>query len=276
MEPTLDPAVKSPAPTAPVGHHWPVPTRILTWNLQGRERPDLDVVAAAIASFGPDVVALQEVQRHQARALAERLGWTSAWRFKHWALAVPPEGLAVLAPTALVDVATVHLAQRWRWWSWRRRIAVRATVAGPEGPLAVVDTHLGAGVPETERTRQASRTIEVAVAVGSGALGTCIAGDLNSRPGSAVLGIYAAAGFRDAWSEVRPDEPGPTNWRRGLRDGPPTQRLDYVLVDPSLAVESAELPSAPAPGGVPWGALSDHLPVIVTVTPGDGGGGSRR
>lgn len=240
-------------------------TRILTWNLQGRERPDLDEVADLIASFRPDVVALQEVQRRQARALAARLGWTVAWRVKHWSVVVPPEGLALLTPTPAGDLATVCLAHRWRFWSWRRRIAVRATVAGPDGSLAVVATHLGAGVDDAERSRQASRTVAAVQAGHAGRVGACILGDLNTRPGSAVLATYEAAGFRDAWAERHPGELGATNWRRGARDGAPTQRLDYVLVDGALEVDAADVPAADFGR---WGALSDHLPVVVTVSPG--------
>src|SRR3546814_16117462 len=77
-----------------MGHDCRVATRILTWNLQGRERPDLGLVREVIAAATPDVVALQEVQRGQARALARPLGWSVAWRFKHWSVVVPPAGLA--------------------------------------------------------------------------------------------------------------------------------------------------------------------------------------
>ena len=249
-----------------MGHDRGVPTRVLTWNLQGREDPDLDEVADAIAAFGPDVVALQEVHRRQARAIARRLGWVASWRFKHWSLVVRPEGLAVLTPAPAVDVATVHLAHRLRFWSWRRRIAIRATVAGPDGPLALVATHLGAGVGDEERTRQARRTVDAGVE-GSHGVGACIVGDLNTHPGSPVLAAYDAAGFRDAWADVRPDEPGATNWRPGPRDAAPTQRLDYVLVSGSLTVLVADVPGAGEAGARRWGALSDHLPVVVTLAP---------
>lgn len=261
----------SPSAPVPVGHDWSVVTRILTWNLQGRERPDLDEVCAVIAAAMPDVIALQEVQRHQARAIAERLGWSVAWRFKHWPLVVRPEGLALLAPGPLRDVRTIHLAHRLRFWSWRRRIAVRATTEGPDGPVAVVGTHLGAGVGDAERARQARLTAAGLVA-GSTTMPGCVVGDLNTRPGSTVLAAYAAAGLRDAWDDARPGERGPTNWAPGPRDAAPTQRLDYVLVTPDLEVLSASLPAADEPGFGRYGALADHLPLTVTVVPG----GSRR
>ncbi|MFP5320349.1 MAG: endonuclease/exonuclease/phosphatase family protein [Acidimicrobiia bacterium] len=233
-----------------------MPTRVLTWNLQGRERPDLDAVADVVRAAHADVVALQEVQRRQARRLAAGLGWWVDWRFKHWSIVVPPEGLALLAPAPLAEVERAHLAHRWRFWSHRRRIAVAGTLGTAEGRLRVVGTHLGAGVGDDERVRQARLT--VGAVDGTGA----VVGDLNTHPGSTVLGAYAEAGLRDAWDDARPGEPGPTNWRPGPRDAAPTQRLDYVLVTDDLEVVAAELPAAGEPGFGRFGELSDHLPLL--------------
>ena len=248
-------------------HDCAVATRILTWNLQGRERPDLDVVCDVIAGLAPDVVALQEVQRGQARAIARRLGWSVGWWFKHWPVVFPPEGLALLSPRPLADTGMTRLAHRWRFWSWRRRISVRATVDGPDGPLAVVGTHLGAGVGDAERARQARRTVDALRAGGTGPGDGCVAGDLNTDPGSPVLATFAAAGLRDAWEEACPGGGGATNWRPGPRDGAPTQRLDFVLVSEGLDVVSAWVPTMGEPGFERYGALSDHLPLLVTVAP---------
>ena len=57
--------------------------RVTTWNIRGAAQPDLDRIAAAIREQRPDVVALQEVRRHQARAIAEALGWQHVWARKH-------------------------------------------------------------------------------------------------------------------------------------------------------------------------------------------------
>ncbi len=246
-----------------MGHDGDVATRILTWNLQGRERPPLDAVAAVIDGFAPDVVALQEVQRSQARRLAHLLDWYAAWRFKHWPVVVAPEGLAVLTPEPVTELRQVTLAAGPRFWSHRRRIAIAATVATPDGPLVVVDTHLGSGVEPEERVRQARASLDLL----GGAHG-CVVGDLNTRPGSAVLEAYAAAGLRDAWADVHSDAPGPTNWGPGRRDGPPTKRIDFVLVTETLVVVDARVPTAGEPGFEGYGALSDHLPVLVEVAPG--------
>jgi endonuclease/exonuclease/phosphatase family metal-dependent hydrolase len=237
--------------------------RILTWNLQGREGPDLEQVAAHVEAVGADVVALQEVTRRQARRLSARLGWSVAWRFKHWSVVVPAEGLALLARDAVGDVTTTHLAHRFRPWSWRRRIAVSAALDTPAGPLGVVTVHLGAGVGDAERARQAVGAIEALAATGM--RHGVVAGDLNTHPGSPVLAAFRTGGLRDAWEDARPGEPGPTNWRPGPRDAPPTQRLDYVLVTDGLAVAAADVPGAGEEGFERFAGLSDHLPVTVSV-----------
>jgi endonuclease/exonuclease/phosphatase family metal-dependent hydrolase len=232
--------------------------RILTWNLQGRARPDLAGVVAELEAGRPDVVLLQEVQRRQARVLAASLGWQVAWRYKHWPLVVPAEGLAVLAPARPRTVQRRVLAHRWGLWSSNRRIAVAATVTTADGPVRVVDTHLGSGIPEAERAAQAAL---VASMVGADGV---VAGDLNATPGSPTVEVFDRSGFRDAWAEIG-DGPGHTNWRDRPRTEAPVQRLDYVLVGPGWRVVSAGVPSHGDPGFERWGRLSDHLPVTVTL-----------
>lgn len=225
--------------------------RLLTWNVQGRARPDLGALAAELEAAAAHVVVLQEVQRRQARHLAGALGLQVAWRFKHWPVVLRPEGLAILAPKRLRDVERIVLASGWRFWSSRRRVALAATTDG----LRVVDVHLGSGVDEDERARQASLVAD---------RGDVVAGDLNTYPGSPTTDVLRRAGLRDAWAEVG-DGPGHTNWRRRDRTEPPVQRLDYVMVRDGWRVVGAHVPGTDAPGFERWGRLSDHLPVTVTL-----------
>jgi endonuclease/exonuclease/phosphatase family metal-dependent hydrolase len=233
--------------------------RVTTWNLQGRERPDLDVVAAELLGLAPDVVLLQEVQEAQARFLAERLGWSVEWRLKHRPVVVPAEGLAVLAPQPLHAPARVVLASG-PFWSSRRRVAVAATIEVGGTAVRVVSTHLGAGVGDEERARQARIVAEAAD-------GGIVGGDMNTRPGSVVLQTFAEHGFHDAWEVVRPGQPGHTNWGPGPRDGAPDKRIDYVLRGPGWAVVGAEVPAFGDHGFERFGPLSDHLPLTVTLEP---------
>ena len=231
--------------------------RLTTWNLRGRDGPDLGDVADVLREQGADVAALQEIQRRQAAALAEELGWSFAWRWKHWPVVVPAEGLAVLARGPIGDAEVRALAQPWSFWSSDRRIAVGADLA--DG-LRLVDTHLGAGVGDAERSRQARLVAQFTGPDG------IIAGDLNTDPGSSVIQTFRDAGFRDAWSEAHTGaDRGFTNWGGGWRTEPPTRRLDYVLVGPGLQVLAADVPAFGDPDFDRYGRLSDHLPLTVTL-----------
>lgn len=235
--------------------------RLTTWNIQGRARPDLAAVADVLRDQGADIVALQEVQRRQARALAAGLGWTVVWRWKHWPVVLPAEGLALLTPVPAGRVEVVALAQRWAFWSSDRRIAVAADLTTATGTgVRLVDTHLGAGVGDAERSRQARIVTDLAGPEG------IVAGDLNTSPRSSVLETFRSGGLRDAWVDVHDEaDRGFTNWGTSPRHEPPVQRLDYVLVGSRVRVVDASTPAFGDPGFERYGRLSDHLPVTVTL-----------
>jgi endonuclease/exonuclease/phosphatase family metal-dependent hydrolase len=231
---------------------------VVTWNAQGSRRPDPAAMAAALRELEPDLVLLQEVQRHQLRAIASATGWAGTWRFKHWGVRIPPEGLGILVRGSIDAVRRQILAHPYGWWNWRRRIAVQAAVTVAGRRLAVVDTHLGAGVPAAERVRQ------IGVLLDATTDAVLIAGDLNAEPGSAELRTFRDAGWWDAERRVRPDVTRPsTNWAPGPRTAPPTQRLDYVLVRDATTVVDAFVPD----DWGRWAALSDHVPVVARLSP---------
>lgn len=226
---------------------------VVTWNVQGSKRPDPAAIADALAGFEPDVVLLQEIQRHQLRVVGAATGWSAVWRFKHWGVRIPPEGLGLLVRGSVDGVRRQILAHPYGWWNWRRRIAVHATVTVDGRSVGVVDTHLGAGVPAAERVRQIGALLD---ASGRACL---IAGDLNAEPESAELRAFRDAGWWDAERRLRPDLPRPsTNWAAGPRVAPPTQRLDYVLVRDDTPVVDAFVPD----DWEWWAVLSDHVPVV--------------
>ena len=226
---------------------------IVTWNAQGRQGVNVPAVAAALARFDADIVLLQEIQRRQLGALRASLDCGDArWRFKHWPVRLPAEGLGVLSRLPLVDVHVQTLAHPIQFWSWRRRIALHVGVPRDGTTLRLVDVHLGAGVTPDERTRQARAVLARASEA------TLIGGDLNAAPSSLELATFARAGWRDAERGRRRDRPAPgTNWAPGPRTGPPTQRLDYLLVPDDVTVLDAEVPE----DWHVWAAWSDHLPV---------------
>jgi endonuclease/exonuclease/phosphatase family metal-dependent hydrolase len=231
------------------------PITVVSWNAQGSRGINVPLAAEALAGLDADVVLLQEVQRRQLGALRAALAMEDGrWRFKHWPVRIPAEGLGLLARHPVTAVRTQVLAHRWQFWNWRRRIAVHATVQIGERAVPVVDVHLGAGVTHEERVRQVRVLLEKARGV------TLVAGDLNAEPRSAELEAFASAGWVDAESLGRAgDAPRPsTNWAPGPRTAAPTQRLDYVLVRQTTDVRGGFVPE----DWPRWAILSDHLPVV--------------
>lgn len=221
--------------------------RVVTWNLRGRDRPDLAEVAAVLTDIDADVVALQEVHRDQARHLARRLGMAAWWRCKHWPVVARPEGLAILSRRGVRERRALVLAARWRFWSHRRRIALAATVGtGPTG-VRILDLHLGSGVAADERIRQWRRAERAVTSPRSVALG-----DWNAGATSPVLERARADGWRDAAS-VAGAPPDPTVRRGGAHCGPLSARIDHVYVGPAMSVLGVRT----------WTAAetSDHVPV---------------
>ncbi|MET0578747.1 MAG: endonuclease/exonuclease/phosphatase family protein, partial [Ilumatobacteraceae bacterium] len=130
--------------------------RVLTWNVQGARGLDIERTAAVIRSVTPDVVALQEVQRRQASALAVALSLASRrWAFKYWPVVSRAEGLAVLSRHPLAGAAPFLLRRR-PFWDWRRRIGLDARLTVGDRPVGVLDVHLSPHDDADRRTREAS------------------------------------------------------------------------------------------------------------------------
>lgn len=236
--------------------------RVMTYNIRnGRgtdDRIDLDRVAEVIASFEPDVLALQEVdcgrQRSgaldQAGELARRLGMEASF-----AACVEDGseryGIATLSRLPLVSARQVMLPHR----AGARRSEPRCALVTRHtwGPAAVrrtidlVNTHLS--ILRGERPAQ--------VAAIASALGAdedlVIAGDLNCRAGARTRRALCR-GLRSA-------APGARSWPSRL----PLLPLDHILVRGDLAVVRAGTWTAPGAR-----RASDHLPVVAELVPARG------
>ena len=259
-------------------------------------------VAALIELARPDIVGLQEaaVWREGDRVLADLAAlvlqaldgrYQLAGRWSAARAALPPElggrsvelGNAVLVRRGLTVEASsgeyqsrltiphpllgeVHLRRGW--------VAVDGELEGR--PFRVVDTHLEA----TEPVLPAAVAVQLAqaeeLAAGPAAVAPVIVvGDLNSD--DAARGVnrtesrnnLVRAGFTDAWTELRPGEPGLT-WRLGdeiaREDAELGARLDLVLTRGAVrAIKIERLgqdPSARTPSGR-W--PSDHLALAATL-----------
>ncbi|HET6950743.1 MAG TPA: endonuclease/exonuclease/phosphatase family protein [Acidimicrobiales bacterium] len=248
---------------------------LVTWNLKGSKGIDVPAVAGHLRDAGADVVVLQEVQWHQARALARALDARShRWVFKHWPVVTWPEGMAVIGVSLPLPARGHSLSHRWRVWSHRRRVVVQGVLDAGGVIVSLFDIHL------SPRSAAALRPGEVAAVLrmAAGRDGPVVAaGDFNERPGRGVHTVIAGAGLRDAWAEVNgggeagplPD-PGATNWRHwqpGTGE-PPVQRIDYVYVSAAAAVAGTRLPDLDDPAGARFSSLSDHLPLTAMLDVG--------
>jgi endonuclease/exonuclease/phosphatase family metal-dependent hydrolase len=245
------------------------PVRVLTWNLQGSHGVDVAAVTAVVRAARVDVIALQEVQRAQARHIAAALSITSRrWVLKHWPIVQRAEGLAVLTPHRVVRSSRFLLRRTWIW-TWRRRVGIDVTMATDAGLVRVIDVHLS---PHDHRGHRRREVALVAARARRPGPRPIVVGDLNELPGGGALDALVTAGWLDAWAVVHGEaDGGATNWTGGSRAGrPATQRLDYVLVPPGSSVVSAlVVDTAEAVDHVDeMGSLSDHLPLVVEVVVG--------
>lgn len=222
--------------------------RVLTWNILGAKDPDLSAIAAHVRRSEPDVVALQEVRRAQAEALAAEIGWRVVWTRKHYPLTPllwrRAEGQAILAPAKLVDESHTVLSRGASTWTYRHRVMVAATVVRGDDRLRVHNIHLSSSSAD-QRIEQARRGATVIAAEPSALRVVC--GDMNAANEQEVIREFHAVGVRDTGGDFT--SPSRT----------PRQRLDYVLVPENAKVSAIDTPD----GGDEWAALSDHLPVLV-------------
>jgi endonuclease/exonuclease/phosphatase family metal-dependent hydrolase len=156
--------------------------RLATFNTLGGRRPgegvaDLDAFARAVVELDADVLALQEVDRHQPRSRGADLAAVAAeamgaadHRFAPALTGTPSSWRAAArddpadAPAYGVALLSRYPVTRWRvlqlpafrgpapmWWPGARhpsvvrdepRVAVSGDLETPVGPLTVVNTHL--------------------------------------------------------------------------------------------------------------------------------------
>ena len=241
---------------------------ILSGRTPGDDTVDKDRVRRSIAALDADVLALQEVDRHQPRSggldltavAAEAMGavdhrfvaaltgtpatWTGA--VVDEPEGVPSYGIALLSrypvsrwQVARLPPAPVRLPYRFddsRRISWVRdepRVAIRADVEAPNGPLCVVTTHL------SFLPMSSSRQLRMlAHSLGTGTTPLVLTGDLNMSPGRAerITGLRSLA--------------------TGLTFPAhrPAVQLDHLLGDATIT---------PLHGGAVASEISDHRALVV-------------
>lgn len=220
---------------------------MLTWNIQGSKRTDLERVAEVILGAGPDVVVLQEVRRPQAEALAAALQMAVTWDEKHnpWRpfRSDRAEGASILTPHRLLDHDHRRISDAGSMRSYRRRIVQWAVIRRPDqSACRVFNAHLSPHDFADQRRREAGRIESIADGFDDD-LPVVVGGDFNDAGTSEIVDILPG---------IEPVPPPPTN-----PSVHPTDRLDHVLVPPGTTDYSVFAPD----GGAEWAELSDHLPL---------------
>lgn len=239
----------------------------------------LAMTIAELRALQPDLVALQEsaVTRRRgdvaariadalglahvhARATERVFGPRLLGRLIVGALGFV-EGPAILSrfPITSTEIFDLPRCQR----RFDPRVALRAEVRTPAGPLAVFSTHT------TRDDCQTRRVAELALAEDGRV--TIVMGDLNTGETAPALAVFRDHGFVDLFRAANPAAPGLTVWQR-IDASVPTvgRRVDYVFLRPGggLAadvVSSRVVLNAPRPrgSGVLW--PSDHYGVFAEV-----------
>ena len=234
--------------------------KFMTWNLQGSQRPNINQVADKIQQLQPDVIAIQEIQKHQARALSRSLGWSYMWAFKHngYGPLLPrrAEGMAIMSRSLLTNAGKTTLSSGYGRFTYRRRIAMWANADIHGQQFTLFNTHLASDDNGDEGSTQAQRLRKIIDAHRQ--LPTVIAGDFNDYQRPDIVKILNGDKNHDAWTYAQ------SRSRNGLTNPTknPYQRLDHILVPRTHTIACVEVPDTDQS----WIELSDHLPVIATIS----------
>jgi endonuclease/exonuclease/phosphatase family metal-dependent hydrolase len=250
-----------PVAAAPVQDGGPVrPVRVLSYNLHFgfdvRGWSDLEGAARAIEASGAEVVGLQEVSRGwYVNGATDMLAWLQRrLRMPYARFAGASDaiwGNAVLSRYPIVAGEVVRLP---REGVPLRRNALRAELdLGAGRRLSVVVTHLHhVEGPDGARVRlaQVPRLLELV----AGRPATVLMGDLNAEPGSAEIGLLAAAGLTDAFTAAGGGPADAPTWPADR----PDRRIDWIWLSGDLAATGFAATTSTA---------SDHRGIAVTVRP---------
>lgn len=230
--------------------------RLLSWNIHkgigGRDRRySLERIIACIEAENPDLVCLQEVDRHVRRSdHHDQPRLLARWFRCH----------AVFQPTVAVAAGGYGNLVLSRWpVSSRHRITLRQgtrkprgaqllVIDSPEGPLHLVHTHLG--LAERERRWQVSRILGHMLFRSADPHPTLIVGDLNDWRNTLAADVLAAGGFRQVTTPVSRFRTFPA-WL-------PIGSLDKVFARGPIDVRHARVVRTSLAK-----TASDHLPIVV-------------
>lgn len=231
--------------------------RLLTYNIHkgigGRDRRyRLERICEVIESQNPDLVCLQEVDRDvqrsrfddQPQLLAERLGFADLVYQQNVKLKSGGYGNLILSRWPIAERHSVSL----RLWVKKPRGAQLARIETPEGPVQLVNWHLG--LAELERSWQARRLLDHPLFREHASLPTLIVGDTNDWRNALKRGALESEGFQQITH--------PASRFRSFPAWFPMGSLDKVFLRGPINVRMAHVIRT-----AQTRLASDHLPLVV-------------
>jgi endonuclease/exonuclease/phosphatase family metal-dependent hydrolase len=231
--------------------------RLLTYNIHkgigGRDRRyRLGRIIDVIRRHEPDLICLQEVDRHvkrsrfddQPKLLAAEFGATASIFQFNVKVRTGGYGNLVLSRWPILASHHVSLRRSWR----KHRGAQLAIVETPEGPLHLVNWHLG--LAESERHWQVNHLLRHRLFRESAHLPTLIAGDTNDWRNTLGRGPFARHKFHAATA--------PPSRFRSFPAYMPIASLDKVFFRGLIDVRRTRVVRTELAR-----QASDHLPLIV-------------
>ncbi len=231
--------------------------RLLSYNIHkgigGRDRLyRIARIVRVIEDEHPDLICLQEVDRNVRRSryddqsirLAEAFGAVG----RAYQLNVPIRsggyGNLILSRWPLRVTHSVSLRLKWR----KPRAALLAVVETPEGPLHLVNWHLG--LAEHERHWQARHLLDHPLFREAPALPALIVGDFNDWRNTLGHGPFARHGFHQVTAPHERFRTFPAYF--------PVASLDKAFARGGIAVRHARVAHSPIAR-----RASDHLPLVI-------------
>lgn len=231
--------------------------RLLSYNIHkgigGRDRLyRLERIVDVIESENPDLICLQEVDRHvkrsrhddQPKRLADALHAVASLFQLNVRLKAGGYGNLVLSRWPFRGTHQVSLRHRER----KPRGAQLAVVETPEGPLHLVHWHLG--LAEAERHWQVGRVLSHPLFRESADLPTLVVGDFNDWRNTLAKGPFAGHGFHPVTT--------PSSRFRSFPAYLPTLALDKAFTRGQVEVRHARVVHSAMSK-----VASDHLPLVV-------------
>lgn len=231
--------------------------RLLTYNIHkgigGRDRRyRLDRAIEVIESENPDLMCLQEVGQHsrrsraddQAKLLIEYFHAVGFLFQRNLRRGYGGYGNLILSRWPLARHHQISL----RWGRRKPRGAQLVVIDSPEGPLHLVNWHLG--LAEAERHWQVAHLLNHSLFAESAHLPTVIAGDTNDWRNTLAHGPFATHGFQTSTA--------PPSRFRSFPAWLALGALDKVFHRGGITVLHARVVSNALAR-----IASDHLPVIV-------------